>query len=152
VSTDLLTHYDAKYRATNAAESECVVHVRRSDYGHHGLLPLDYYLACLEESRWPDFFVITDEPNFCEHVFAGIKGFGRVIRGEPGEPWPDFYFMFRSRIQVIANSSFSWWTAWLGQSAGVTAKVFAPGEWSLVSALQPCPTDWARINTRLLRP
>ncbi len=152
VSGDLLACYERSYRAANDLDNECVLHVRRNDYGHNGLLPVSYYLGALEECGWPEFFVVTDEPNFCEYVFRKTRGFGGVISSSPSTPWPDFYFMFRSRIQVVANSSFSWWTAWLGRAAGVTRNVFAPAEWSILVRNQPCPGDWERIETKLLRP
>jgi hypothetical protein len=139
-------HYGA------ATAGECVVHVRRHDYGHHGLLPLAYYQAALAHCGWPRFTVVTDEPNFCEYMFARTQGYAGVVRGDTAEPWKDFFLLSRARTQIIANSSFSWWSAWLGRATGATGTVIAPAEWSLVRESNPCPGDWHRIDTRLARP
>jgi Glycosyl transferase family 11 len=136
----------------NNAPFDCVLHVRRHDYGHLGLLPLAYYRAALQHCGGPPFKVVTDEPNFCEYVFAGIEGYAGVVRGNYAEPWNDFFLMANGRIQIIANSSFSWWTAWLGRATGSTQTVIAPAEWSLQKEWNPCPADWHRIETRLTRP
>jgi hypothetical protein len=132
--------------------SECVLHVRRHDYGHHGLLPLSYYQDALAHCGWPRFTVVTDEPNFCEYVFASTQGYAGVVRGDTTDPWRDFFLMSKARTQIIANSSFSWWAAWLGRATGATTTVIAPAEWSLLRAANPCPGDWRRIDTRLARP
>lgn len=135
-----------------AAAPECVLHVRRHDYGHHGLLALDYYRRALAAAGNPRFRVVTDEPNFCDYAFRDFAGFDGVVCGAVAEPWGDFFLMAAARVQVIANSSFSWWTAWLGRARGVTTQVLAPAEWSLVGGGDPCPPDWQRVDLPLLRP
>lgn len=144
------TRHGGDARAGSA--DDCVVHVRRGDYGHHGLLPLAYYQAALESAGWPRFSVVTDEPNYCEHVFSRVRGYAGVIRGANADPWSDFYRMSRARLQIVANSSYSWWAAWLGTNTAATARVIAPAEWSLLAASNPCPPAWHRIDTKLLRP
>jgi hypothetical protein len=131
---------------------ECVVHVRRRDYGHHGLLPLAYYQAALEHCGRPRFAVVTDEPNYCDYVFKRIDGYTGVVKGDTVDPWSDFFLLSKSRIQIIANSTFSWWTAWLGRATGATTTVVAPAEWSLIRDVNPCPGEWHRIDTPLARP
>lgn len=139
-------------RSHRAAAGECVLHVRRHDYGHHGLLPLDYYQAALRQCGSPRFSVVTDEPNFCEYVFSKVPGFAGVVRGDTADPWGDFFLMAAARMQIIANSSFSWWTAWLGCATGATTTVIAPAEWSLIANAERCPAAWRRIDMPLLRP
>ena len=135
-----------------AVTSPCVLHVRRHDYGHHGLLPLQYYRAALEQCGQPEFQVVTDEPNFCEYAFSKIPGYSGVVRGNTLEPWDDFFLMSTAPMQIIANSSFSWWTAWLGEVSGVTKKIIAPAEWSLLGQPAACPVSWQRIEMPLQRP
>ncbi len=139
-------------RHRGAAADACVLHVRRHDYGHHGLLPLRYYRAALEACGSPRFTVVTDEPNFCEYVFARVPGYAGVARGEIADPWHDFFRMAAARVQIIANSSFSWWTAWLGSASGATGTVIAPAEWSLIGNANCCPAAWQRIDVPLARP
>lgn len=132
--------------------ADCMVHVRRRDYGHHGLLPLGYYLASLERQGWPAFSVVTDEPNFCHHVFSQVQGYAGTLCGDARRPWEDFFRMSKAKCQVIANSSFSWWTAWLGESLGYCATVYAPAEWSLLPYPDPCRPHWQRVPAALIRP
>jgi hypothetical protein len=147
---DLKAYGERNYRTDPAVE--CIVHVRRHDYGHHGLLPLAYYQAALEYCGRPRFSVVTDEPNYCDYVFKRLPGYAGVIKGDTADPWSDFFLMSKSRVQIIANSTFSWWTAWLGRATGTTATVIAPVEWSLIRDVNPCPVEWHRIDTRLARP
>jgi hypothetical protein len=146
-----LQSYGARHHSMDAA-GECIVHVRRHDYGHLGLLPLAYYRAALEYCGWPRFRVVTDEPNFCEFVFARFQGYSGVVRGDALAPWRDFFLLANHRIQIIANSSFSWWSAWLGRATQSTSTVIAPSAWSLLKNMDPCPADWHRIDTLLAPP
>ena len=155
VATDLAGDLKAlgeRDHPTGNAIADCVLHVRRRDYGHLGLLPLAYYQAALAHCGSPRFTVVTDEPNFCEYVFAGVEGYAGVVRGDSADPWSDFFLMAGSGTQIIANSSFSWWTAWLGRATGKTTTVIAPSAWSLIKGANPCPAEWQRIDTVLARP
>jgi hypothetical protein len=150
IKADLTAFRERNYPAIDA--TDCVVHVRRHDYGHHGLLPFAYYQAALEHCGWPRFKVVTDEPNYCDYLFKRLKGYAGVVRGDTAGPWGDFFLLSRSRVQIIANSTFSWWGAWLGGETGETTTVVAPAEWSLMNAAHPCPASWHRIDTLLARP
>jgi hypothetical protein len=74
------------------------------------------------------------------------------MQSDARDPWGDFYAMANSTVQIIANSSFSWWTAWLGRISGVSSRIFAPQEWSLISDLQPCRQEWTIVDVKLVRP
>jgi hypothetical protein len=150
IKGDLTAFCESNYPAIDSVD--CVVHVRRYDYGHHGLLPFAYYQAALEHCGWPRFKVVTDEPNYCDYMFKRLKGYAGVAKGDTHDPWGDFFLMSKSRAQIIANSTFSWWTAWLGRATGATETVIAPAEWSLMNAAHPCPAEWHRIDTLLARP
>lgn len=156
IRQDLLRHRQKSFpRSSSESDSapvECVLHVRRSNYGQNGLLPVSYYLACLEECGWPDFRVVTDEANFCTAMFRSVKGFRGIVSNSQADPWQDFFFLAGGQTQIIANSSFSWWSAWLGRACGLTARIFAPTEWSIMTGNDPCPADWSRTKTALLRP
>ena len=147
---DLRAHGERHYPGSEAVE--CVLHVRRHDYGHIGLLPLEYYRAALAHCGWPRFKVVTDEPNFSHFMFSQIQGYAGVVRGDLADPWGDLFLMSRAPLQVIANSSFSWWAAWLGRASGATTTVVAPAEWSLLEGEHPCPAGWHRFDTQLQRP
>jgi hypothetical protein len=147
---DLRAHGERHYPTAN--DVDCVLHVRRHEYGHHGLLPFAYYQAALAHCGHPRFAVVTDEPNFCDYMFKSVAGYAGVARGDIDDPWRDFFRLSKARVQIIANSTYSWWSAWLGRATAATTTVIAPVEWSLVTEANPCPAEWHRIDTRLARP
>jgi Glycosyl transferase family 11 len=115
------------------------VHVRRGDYlqaatsATHGLLGEDYYRAALtrmEEILGEpfDLFVFSDDAAAAAEVLRFVRP-DRIthVRGDPKRPWEDMALMARCRHHVIANSSFSWWGAWLNQAPD--KKVIVPRLW-----------------------
>ena len=88
------------------------VHVRRGDYLKLGwALDMDYYKRAMDfiKSKLddPKFYVFTDDVEYCENNFPGC----RIISIGPVE---DFYLMSMcGGFNIIANSTFSWWAAFL---------------------------------------
>jgi len=107
----------------------CAVHVRRGDYAnlshYHTNLGSDYYVpACtLVHQNVPNikFLVFSDDPEWCRNAFKDEKF--DVI--DTGDEALDLCIMSRCPVHVIANSSFSWWGAWLSKSTAVVA----PKQW-----------------------
>ncbi|MGD0999505.1 MAG: alpha-1,2-fucosyltransferase [Candidatus Brocadiia bacterium] len=109
------------------------VHVRRGDFltepGFHVCDP-EYYQGAAESIakavRAPRYYVFSDDPAWTkEHlalqpaVFVGHNGAGR--------PEEDLRLMRRCKHHIIANSTFSWWGAWLCEHPGKI--VIAPRRW-----------------------
>ncbi|MGH8017805.1 MAG: alpha-1,2-fucosyltransferase [Opitutaceae bacterium] len=103
------------------AERRCCVHVRRTDllgmqypisHPETGFaLPLEYYIAAL--ARVPEdvaFVVIGDDMDFMRTLLAGRP---RAYYSKGEEPAVDMALMGRCRWNVISNSTFAWWAAWL---------------------------------------
>lgn len=131
------------------------VHVRRGDYlqgvhaEHHGLCGMDYYRRAFEHIREhivdPLFFVFSDDP---EWVASQRDLFGDAVlvaHNGPDAAFQDLRLMSLCRGHVIANSSFSWWGAWLAETPG--AKVVAPARWLASGAATPTltPPAWVRL-------
>ena len=102
------------------------VHVRRGDYikykDFHPPCSLKYYKKAIE--YFPEnstFLVFSDDIEWCKQNFLGDNV--RFI--DENEDYIDLYLMSMCKYSIIANSSFSWWAAWLGQSD----IVIAPKEW-----------------------
>lgn len=97
------------------------LHVRRGDYvtsqavqHYHGVLPTDYYTTALRHIAeiQPDIelFVFSDDIAWCKNNLS----FGVPTHfAEPGPAATAMYLMSQCRHHIIANSSFSWWGAWL---------------------------------------
>lgn len=128
------------------------VHVRRGDYcklaDHHPPLGLDYYAWAM--ARWPSgtpFLIFSDDPEWCEQHMGDWPNV-RVL--EKRSAAADMDLMSRCSGHIIANSSFSWWGAWLRDAPGkrVVAPLawFGPAkplpEWSTEDLI---PEGWERI-------
>lgn len=113
------------------------LHVRRGDYtlAAEGniALPLDYYGRAIDLIRErfddPTFFIFSDDIEFARNNLPG--GMRRVfVEGnDDHSSHEDLRLMAACRHHIIANSSFSWWGAWLNPSPDKV--VVAPRHWHL---------------------
>ncbi len=133
------------------------VHVRRGDYAHnpgilkrHGLCSPEYYQTCarqiLRQQPRAVFYVFSDDLQWAaENLDLGGP---RVLvdHNGPERDYEDMLIMSRCRYFIIANSSFSWWAAWLSNRPD--KQVFAPSRW-LASAQDGAsgivPAGWGRV-------
>jgi hypothetical protein len=124
------------------------VHVRRTDYVNNSfyvdLLSTDYYQKAI--ALFPDkqFLVFSDDPAYCKtlEIFKG-KQFQIMERGDEIE---DMNLASSCEQHIIANSSFSWWYAYL--SPAPSKKVIAPSvkNWYSDGIERTfCPEEWIRI-------
>ena len=82
----------------------------------HGALTLDYYrrsIALVKELVGTEttFFLFSDDPDYMEEAFRDLPN-AQIVRSDPEAPWEDMHLMARCQHN-IANSSYSWWGAWL---------------------------------------
>jgi hypothetical protein len=128
------------------------VHVRRGDYAavastraYHGLCSPEYYAAAMARVRAerPDatFIFFSDDPQWVERE---LKPRREHLMTESGleRPEEDLHLMTCCRAHIIANSTFSWWGAWLADSP----LVIAPARWfQAVEAEDIIPDRWLRV-------
>jgi hypothetical protein len=149
IANDVRRHFElreplgreAQVAADRIATSELPVsvHVRRGDYVRaataavHGLLDADYYRKALAQiddrvGGSPDLFVFSDDHAAAARVLDFVSP-ARVtyVQGDPDRPWEDMALIASCSHHVIANSSFSWWGAWLNRSPDKI--VIAPRSW-----------------------
>lgn len=110
------------------------VHVRRGDYvGDHRFemrSPETYYTSAMSTVRNADpdtrFVVFSDNIEWCraQHWLKGCEFYDRC---EASHPAADMATMAQATHNVIANSSYSWWSAWLGQRPGKV--IVTPAIW-----------------------
>ena len=127
------------------------VHVRRGDYlnpgtaEYHGILSDSYYRDALGRlgagaNQDAQLFVFSDDAAAAEQVLDFVPKSRQVyVRGDPARPWEDMALMARCRHHVIANSSFSWWGAWLNRSSDKI--VVAPRAWFAPNELRSKNTE-----------
>jgi hypothetical protein len=104
------------------------VHVRRSDYITNeafNVLPFSYYLEALKHTRG-NIFIFSDDIKWCKQNFKQ-EYFDRDIVFVHLKEYLDFELMRLCTHHVIANSTFSWWAAYLNNSADRI--VVCPKQW-----------------------
>jgi hypothetical protein len=106
----------------------CSLHVRRGDYlkypNHHPTCTLEYYSNSIKEfSKDTKFLIFSDDINWCKKVFTSEN----FIFIEGNKDYIDLWLMSLCKNNIIANSSFSWWGAWLNQNPN--KKVITPTNW-----------------------
>jgi Glycosyl transferase family 11 len=122
------------------AASSISVHVRLGDYVSaadaartHGALDGGYYrraMDILASRNGGDFrvFLFSDAPDEAARLLAFIPDDKLVVvRGDTAQPWDGMVLMGKCRHHIIANSSFSWWGAWLDPRPDKV--VIAPRAW-----------------------
>jgi hypothetical protein len=131
------------------------VHVRRGDYltgqrlAAFGICEPAYYDAAMALLRRrlakPHFYFFSDDPQWCRRHFTGADV--SVVSVDGGDATDDLAAMAHCRHHIVANSSLSWWGAWLG---GEGAIVVAPMPWYSQSprARDLIPDHWIRLDRR----
>jgi len=101
-----------------AAAPSVSIHVRRGDYLHNkyfATCPMDYYkkaMAYFTETG-TKFYIFSDDIAWCRENFIGSQYV--FITGN--ENFEDMYLMSYCSHNIISNSTFSWWAAWLNNNA-----------------------------------
>lgn len=116
-------------------ENAVSLHIRRGDYVTNilakqllGTLSLDYYQTSIQwiaqKVRDPYFFIFSDDMDWVKKNLDLNYPF-KIIEGNP--EYVDLYLMSKCKHNIIANSSFSWWGAWL--NANPEKIVICPKNW-----------------------
>lgn len=130
------------------------LHIRRADYlspgteAYHGnlghaFMAKGYYTNAIEyiksKTSNPKFFVFSDDPEWCRQQFPF-----EVISGLTNK-FEDLYLMSQCHHSIIANSTFSWFGAWLREYPGKI--VTAPKKWfnNDLDTTDIIPTRWTRL-------
>jgi hypothetical protein len=106
------------------------IHIRRSDYigndAYHTNIQTDYYYDIIDSiADINNIIIFSDDIDWCR---ANINFSEKSnILFSSNAPYVDLCAMSMCRINIIANSSFSWWAAWLNSNKD--KKVFAPTNW-----------------------
>jgi len=114
------------------------LHIRRGNYisdpltnKTHGTCSLNYYQECVklltEEVKEPHFFVFSDDPEWAQDNLNLDWPKIFVDHNDADKDYEDLRSMSLCRHHIIANSTFSWWGAWL--STTKDKLVFFPKQW-----------------------
>jgi len=130
-----------------------VIHLRRGDYSKltetFGLLSTTYFENALKRAAMQtisrNVFVFSDDPERANEVFAKIQGFRFTLINPPPESkdYESMLLMGASKILIISNSTFSWWSAYLNK----TPIVYCPDKWfkNMNDPIDLIPPQWIKI-------
>lgn len=125
------------------AQPESVaVHVRRGDYLQHSVFKVcdeEYYRASMQQMRevipQATFYIFSDDPAWCRATFTDADQVV-VESGDAGEnPLHDLHLMSLASHHIIANSTYSWWAAWLAHAPN--QQVIMPDRWYAGEIIAP---------------
>ncbi|WP_293311986.1 alpha-1,2-fucosyltransferase [Pedobacter sp. UBA5917] len=127
------------------------IHVRRGDYlnlsisQHHPVLSVDYYKKGITELNKKlenvFFYIFSDDPVWCKSAFGFLTTNYKIIK-ETNTDWEAIHLMSICKHNIIANSSFSWWGAWLNNNPEKI--VIAPDNW-FPTLPNPASKTWLKI-------
>lgn len=135
-------------------EKPIVIHIRRGDYKSEstfGLLDSDYYQRAMQilDARYPTnpVWVFSDDESEAREILSWLPEERlRFISDVDGESASSLMAMRLGCAYVIANSTFSWWGAYLSTSKNPT--VIAPKPWFIgqKDPVNIIPENWISIN------
>jgi Glycosyl transferase family 11 len=124
------------------------MHIRRTDYvksnGYHPVQDIEYYKKALDIIGEYDYiFVFSDDMQWCKDNLP----FNNMVFMSDFSNLEDLYLMSMCKNNIIANSSFSWWGAWLNNNPN--KKVIAPNKWfgekTGIDESDIIPETWIKI-------
>lgn len=126
------------------------IHVRRGDYlrypDHHPQQSVDYYKQAVREIGLEETYLIfSDDLNGCVDLLDFIPN---KLYIDTNVDWFDMYIMSLCGNNIICNSSFGWWGAYLNTNPNKT--VIAPSNWfgpaySNLDTSDICPPYWIKL-------
>ena len=132
------------------------IHVRRGDYvkdpataAIHGICSLEYYQNAIKyitaNIEKPNFFVFSDDINWAKQNLNCDYPCAYIDHNSGSESYNDMRLMSYCQHHIIANSSFSWWAAWLNPSRKKI--IIAPKNWFVASkdTKDLLPESWIKL-------
>jgi len=131
------------------------LHVRRGDYvsdrhtnSVHGICNLDYYKKAIsyvnKKAKEPVFYIFSDDIPWCKKNFDFLEN--KIFVDDTKSPFDDLELMKNCQHHIIANSTFSWWGAWLNENEDKI--VIAPKVWFLQDKwknLNLASNEWIKL-------
>ncbi|WP_417833492.1 alpha-1,2-fucosyltransferase [Thalassospira xiamenensis] len=134
------------------------IHIRRGDYisnpktnSYHGTCSVLWYNRAMEiiQSKFKDinYFVFSDDLNWAKENIHSRYPINFVENQSDGKDYEDLYIMSLCKHNIIANSSFSWWSAWLNRNPEKV--VICPQDWFSVKHINTkdlIPDEWIKLD------
>lgn len=134
------------------------VHVRRGDYllkpETHPTLRMGYYQRAMNLMKKCfgselTFFIFSDDTEYVNHEFSNIRNVC-IVPSDEGSDVHELIMMSQCHHNIIANSSFSWWGAWLNTNKEkivvAPACWFGPKKMSQRNIMDLYPDNWIQLK------
>lgn len=150
MNNNMFEYYSGEIDRVNSVS----IHIRRGDYLEKQFSDLnvikssEYYFKAIKllysHITLPVFFVFTDDFQWAKKQFVGSNFI--FVEGNTGSTsYLDMYLMSKCKSNIISNSTFSWWGAWLNQNEDKL--VIAPSMWTLETpSSELCPPEWVLLT------
>lgn len=123
---DRVRHY-LRLKNLEWQDDKCSIHCRRGDYvkqpQNHPTQGMDYFEKAMDKVKEKKFLVFSDDIAWCKKHFIGNSF--EIVEGQ--DEITDMSLMSRCSSNIISNSSFSWWAAYLNETPNKI--VVAPKTW-----------------------
>ena len=153
----LLSKENLTFADTIKSSNSISIHVRRGDYitnsqanQFHGVCSVEYYCKAValivEKIPNPSLFFFSDEPDWVKQNLQFNLPTTYISHNVGKSSFIDMQLMSMCKHNVIANSPFSWWGAWLNNNPKKI--VIAPKDWMIVNFVDSSdliPKQWIRI-------
>jgi len=128
------------------------IHVRRGDFllesnSNHSTNLKQYYLDAIRKSsklfKNPQYFIFTDDHLWVKQNFILNHPYMIVNNNHGSKSFLDMHLMSNCKSNIIANSSFSWWSGWLNSTKDKV--IYAPKNWfnnKSISTKDLIPKEW----------
>ncbi|WP_305842135.1 alpha-1,2-fucosyltransferase [Photobacterium leiognathi] len=159
IPSETLNNYQNLIKEMINNSNSLSLHIRRGDYlsnpeaqKTHGICDINYFNRAVEyllNNKIIDnntkFFIFSDDIEWCKENIS-FKNEIIFVSGDSTSPEKDMYLMSLCDNNIISNSTFSWWGAWLNQNKEKT--VIAPCQWFKEKSLDSSdiiPAGWIKL-------
>ncbi|GAB3961639.1 alpha-1,2-fucosyltransferase [Spirosoma harenae] len=158
---DIRCLYKFNYNLLNAKTKDALekvkkinsisIHIRRGDYTEHeefnNICTIDYYREAIELIKKtvnePLYYIFSDDKDWVKDNITEFE-YTLVDWNKGSESWQDMFLMSKCKHNIIANSTFSWWAAWLNENE--TKVIISPKKWfNNLPENDIVPSEWIRI-------
>ncbi len=131
------------------------LHIRGGDYLNSAnyknlgsVCDSEYYKKainiCLDSDKESYFYIFTNDIGFAKKMIPENVTNYSIIEGDYDKAYLDMLLMSRCKRHIVANSSFSWWGAWLDDNT--ESVIIAPAYWSKSGAhVDIVPKNWIKV-------
>ncbi len=148
------TIYNIELANSIRSNNSIAIHIRRGDYLNNpiykGICTFDYLKSAVNKAKNiiknPIYFIFSNDIVWCSENLKIIFGKSPVLyvtNNKGTSSYKDMQLMSLARCNIIANSSFSWWGAYLNKRSDHL--VFCPHKWVNAPCEDACCKDWIKI-------